>query len=209
MNKKTYKNLILAFGLIAFVFLSCDKRPDNEKWMAEIRYFIMIQADDFDSYQAIDFQQIDTNFLMSNAEIQKSLMVLQDTTRTKLKYYGVLESTSPQLISKLSESLNEFPIDYVDEFLFENARLDKALRDHYKNLPETLLTIEAKQQAALSVLNRELSAYGLSIYNINLTDGDAVFYYHTFQLQGNEHAGVFELNKETMEVESFKEITVG
>lgn len=206
MNKKTYRNLLLSFGLITFVFLSCDKRPDNEKWMAEIRYFIMIQADDFKSYQAIDFQQIDLDFLMSQGEIQASIMVLQDTTRTKLRYYATLENASDQLISKLSERLTDFPIDYVDEFQFENARLDKALSQHFDKTPEVIAAANSKMQAALAQLNTRLGAYGLSIYNINLTDGDAVFYYHTFQLQGNEHSGVFELNKETMEVESFKEI---
>ena len=206
MNKQTWHNLLLSLGLFTLVFLSCDKRSDDEKWQAEIRYFIMIQADDFDSYQAGEFQQIDLDFLMSNTEIQKSLLVLQDTTRTKLKYYSTLENTSPKLIAQLSESLNDFPIDYVDEFQFDNARLDKALRHHYQDMPESLLTIETKQQEALSILNTELSAYGLSIYNINLTDGDAVFYYHSFLLQGTEHTGVFELNKETLEVQSFKEV---
>lgn len=200
---------MLFFGLITLALLSCDKRTEDEKWQAEIRYFIMTQADDFKSYQAIDFQQIDMDFLMSNTEIQKSLVVLQDTTRTKLQYYTSLENANEQLVSKLSESLSDFPVDYVDEFQFENARLDKALRAHYQNLPETLLAIETKQQQALSILNTELSAYGLSIYNINLTDGAAVFYYHTFQIDGNEHAAVFELNKETLEVESFKELEVG
>lgn len=197
---------MLAFGLVAFVLLSCDKRSDDEKWKAEIRYFIMTQSDDFNSYEGKEFQQIDLDFLMSNTEIQKSLAVLQDTTRTKLKHYALLENASEQLISKLSERLSDFPVDYVDEFQFENVRLDKALQDHYKTLPESLSSIAVKQEEALSVLNTALSAYGLSIYNINLTGGDAVFYYHSFQLQGNDHIGVFELNKETLEVQSFKEI---
>jgi len=206
MNRKTVRNLSLVFGLIALVFMSCDKRTDEEKWLAEIRYFIMLQADDFESYQALDFQKIDLDFFMSDEEVQKSLVVLQDTTSIKLRYYSILENASDQLISNLSERVTDFPIDAVDEFQLQNARLDKALANHFKDLPKALLNANVRGQVALAKLNDKLGSYGLSIYNINLTDGDNIIYHHSFRLKGLDHTGIFELNKETFEVTSFKEI---
>ncbi|MFY0591663.1 hypothetical protein [Roseivirga sp.] len=206
MLKKLTRNIIMLFSIMAVVCLSCDQRSDEEKWMAEIRYFIMIQADDFKSYEAIDFQKIDVDFLMSNKEIQSSLVTLQDTTRTKLRFYARLENASNQLIDDLTQRAHDFSIDNVDEFQLEKAKMDKALSDHFQNLPETLSIANRKEQKALNTINKSLEAYGLSIYNINLTDGKSVFYLHSFRLKSRSHKGIFELNKETLEVSSFKEI---
>lgn len=206
MNKRIYKNLLLALSLVTLVLLSCDNRTDEEKWQAEIRYFIMLQADDFDSYQSIDFQKIDLAFFQSNTEIQKSLMALQDTTRTKLRYYATIDQPSESLVGNLSQRLLDFKVDQVDEFLIENIRLDKALNKHFETLPAELIAAKAKEEEALNILNNQLAAFNLSIYNINLTDGNSVFYYHQFELEGDRHSGIFELNRESLEVLSFKEI---
>ncbi len=206
MKKRIYQNFLLSLSLVAFVVLSCDKRSEEEKWQAEIRYFISLQADDFSSYQSIDFQKIDLDFFASNKEIQRSLITLQDTTRTKLKYYATLAVQSELLVDELTKKLGNFPVDQVDEFLMENIRLDKALNTHFGALPTELLAAKAKEEEALSILNSQLSAFNLSIYNINLTNGNSVFYYHKFGLKNGEHSGIFELDKESLEVLSFKEI---
>ncbi|OEK07073.1 hypothetical protein BFP71_05290 [Roseivirga misakiensis] len=174
--------------------------------MAEIRYFIMTQTDDFKHYKAIDFEKIDVDFLMAKGDIQKSLTVLQDTTRIKLGFYSRIENASDQLITELSGKVNGLTVDEVDEFQFQNARLNKALADHFDELPKAILSANQKQEIALTELNTSLSAYGLSIYNINLTDGENVFYYHRFQIKNQSYEGIFELNKKTLEVSSFKEI---
>lgn len=206
MNKNLWRNGFLASCLLGFALLSCDLRSEEEKWQAEISYFIMQQADDYENYQAQDFQRIDREFLEGHTLIYQNLMVLKDTTRTKLSYYNVLEDLDEQLIASLQKKLLSFPVDQLDEFLMEKAALDRALSAQMAAVPKALTEARRKERQALDILSKQLANYNLSIYNIDLDGGPNVYYLHKFQWHNTPKSGVFELDKATGQVVSFMEI---
>ena len=206
MNKKLWCNAFLGFCLVGFTLLSCDLRTEEEKWQAEISYFIMQQANDYENYQARDFQRINREFLESHTLIYQNLMVLKDTTRTKLNYYNVLEDPDEELVASLQKKLLSFPVDQLDEFLIEKAALDRALNAQMAAVPKAVTEARSKERQALTVLSKQLAHYNLSIYNIDLDGGPNVYYLHKFQMHNTPKSGVFELDKATGQVISFKEI---
>ena len=107
-----------------------------------------------------------------------------------------------QLVS-WSEKL---PIDAVDSYLTESAKVDHLLNQHWENAPTELTLARQNEATALNSLNDALALFNLSIYSINLGEGSSSLYYHQFEVDGMEKAAIFELDNEAFDVIAYKEL---
>ena len=212
MNKTFRKNILLALVLTAFSLFSCDRRNDEDRFQAEIRYFILEHLDNDIAYNPVRFQRIDNDFLSSDMTLMTSVLAIQDTVRTKVNMalnFSV-EFESPVIQAFLSME-NNFEIDLIDELILENVKLDNALKAKLKSSQSTFPeNYRAQQQLfndQLFDINNALSHFNLSAYHIDLSGKTSTFYLHEYQLnQAQSITTVFELNTESLEVLSFKDI---
>tara|TARA_R110001592_G_scaffold60125_7_gene182770 strand:+ start:165 stop:803 length:639 start_codon:yes stop_codon:yes gene_type:complete len=212
MKRKALSNGILGVLLLALGLTACDQRNDEDKFQAEIRYFILEHLEDDIAYSPVRFQRIDNNFLSSDMDLMTSVLAIQDTVRTKLNLaldYSV-EFESP-LINAFLSMENNFEIDLIDELILENIKLDNALKAKLKvnqnTFPESYRAQQQLFTDQLSEINNTLSHFNLSAYHIDLSGKASTFYLHEYQLnQAQSITTVFELNTESLEVLSFKDI---
>ncbi|KOF02923.1 hypothetical protein OB69_08755 [Roseivirga seohaensis subsp. aquiponti] len=212
MNKTFRKNILLALVLTTFSLFSCDRRNDEDRFQAEIRYFILEHLDNDIAYNPVRFQRIDNDFLSSDMTLMTSVLAIQDTVRTKVNMalnFSV-EFESPVIQAFLSME-NNFEIDLIDELILENVKLDNALKAKLKSSQSTFPeNYRAQQQLfndQLFDINNALSHFNLSAYHIDLSGKTSTFYLHEYQLnQAQSITTVFELNTESLEVLSFKDI---
>tara|TARA_A100000171_G_scaffold42660_1_gene44208 strand:- start:6674 stop:7315 length:642 start_codon:yes stop_codon:yes gene_type:complete len=212
MNKTFRKNILLALVLTAFSLFSCDRRNDEDRFQAEIRYFILEHLDNDIAYNPVRFQRIDNDFLSSDMTLMTSVLAIQDTVRTKVNMalnFSV-EFESPVIQAFLSME-NNFEIDLIDELILENVKLDNALKAKLKvnqeAFPESYRTQQQLFTDQLSEINNALGHFNLSAYHIDLSGKSSTFYLHEYQLnQAQSITTVFELNTESLEVLSFKDI---
>ncbi|KYG83471.1 hypothetical protein [Roseivirga echinicomitans] len=212
MNNTFRKNALLALALTVFSLFSCDRRNGEDKFQAEIRYFILEHLENDIAYNPIRFQRIDNNFLSSDVALMTSVLAIQDTVRTKLNlaldYSVVFESP---LINTFLSMENSFEIDLIDELIMENIKLDNALKAklkvNQKTFPESYRTQQQLFTDQLLDINNALSYFNLSAYHLDLSGKASTFYLHEYQLnQAQNITTVFELNTESLEVLSFKDI---
>lgn len=203
--KTLVKNTLLLGVLSAIVFLSCDRRTTEERWEAEIRYFFMQHQEDYQSYEPLSFQKIDLAFLESQEPIQKALLVLQDTTRQRVKQLH-LANLSDQ-VESISSFGEKFSIDRIDDYLKTRAAAEGLLSRKLKSPSEAYQASLRSERSALELLENILSQFSLSIYSIDF-ENDPIIYFHRYKLDDEERSAVFELNRESGEVLSFKELGV-
>jgi hypothetical protein len=211
MKRRIFK--LFTWGLLVILAIcSCDLRTEEDKFQSEIRFFILEHLDNSSEYNPLSFQRIDNAFLSSDIELATSIMAVQDTVRTKLNlaldYSVVFESP---LFDAFLAMENEFEIDLMDELILENVKLDKAVKSKLKTkVPDDSKGYLAQQQIfsdQLSAINNRLSNFNLSAYHIDLSGKASTFYLHEYQLnQEQSNTTVFELNTESLEVLSFKDI---
>tara|TARA_R110001599_G_scaffold227688_2_gene426748 strand:+ start:516 stop:1148 length:633 start_codon:yes stop_codon:yes gene_type:complete len=210
MKRKALSNGILGVMLLALSLTACDQRNDEDKFQAEIRYFILEHLENDIAYKPVRFQRIDNNFLSSDMTLMTSVLAIQDTVRTKLNlaldYSVVFESP---LINDFLGMENNFEIDLIDELILENIKLDNALKAkiNHKPLPENYRAQQQLFTDQLFDINNALSHFNLSAYHIDLSGNASTFYLHEYQLnQGQSITTVFELDTKSLEVLSFKDI---
>lgn len=204
MNKTFRKNAMLALALALFALLSCDRRSEEEKRVDAIAAFVMDYAHNYNSYKVVDLKKIDEAYLEGQQIIKSSLKILQDTTRTKLSYLAL--SNSQMDMTKLVSWSEKLPIDAVDSYLTESAKVDRLLNQHWKNAPTELVLARQNEATALNSLNDALALFNLSIYSINLGEGSSSLYYHQFEVDGMEKAAIFEVDNEAFDVIAYKEL---
>ena len=201
--KTLVKNTLMLSAIATLVFLSCDRRTTEERWQAEIRYFFMQHQEDYQSYEPLSFQKIDLAFLESQEPIQKALLVLQDTTRQRVKQlYLANLSDQVESISSFSEN---FSIDRIDDYLKTRALAEGLLSKKIKNSSSAYQQALTSEQSALDLLENILSQFSLSIYSLDF-ENDPVIYFHQYKLDDEERSAVFELDRESAEVISFREM---
>ncbi|WP_323755420.1 hypothetical protein [Roseivirga sp.] len=210
MKRKVIWNGVLGVMLLALGLTACDQRNDEDRFQAEIRYFILEHLEDDIAYNPIRFQRIDNNFLSSDVELMTSVLAIQDTVRTKMNLAlgNAVVFESPVIKAFLGME-NDFEIDLIDELILENIKLDNALKsklDH-KPLPENYRAQQQLFTDQLFDINNALSHFNLSAYHIDLSGKASTFYLHQYQLnQAQSITTIFELNTESLEVLSFKDI---
>ena len=210
MKRKVLSNGIMCLMLLALGFTACDQRNDEDKFQAEIRYFILEHLENDIAYTPVRFQRIDNNFLSSDLKLMTSVLAIQDTVRTKmnlaLDHFVVFESP---IITAFLGMENNFEIDLIDELILENVKLDSALKSKlkHKSLPKNYRAQQQLFNDQLFDINNALSHFNLSAYHIDLSGKASTFYLHEYQLnQEQSITTVFELNTESLEVLSFKDI---
>lgn len=201
--KTLAKNGFLLGALAAFVFLSCDRRSDEEKWEGQIRAFFYEYKDDSHSYVPLRYQKIDLAFLADQAPIQKALLVLQDTTRQRVKQLHLANLSDK--VESISTFTQPFPIDQVDDYLKLRAAAEGQLSRKNKRPSEAYQLALAKEESALKDLEHLLSQFNLSIYSIDF-NSRPVIYFHEYRMNGDDKSAVFELDRENNSVISFREL---
>ena len=202
--KTLVKNTLMLSAIATLVFLSCDRRTTEERWQAEIRYFFMQHQEDYQSYEPLSFQKIDLAFLESQEPIQKALLVLQDTTRQRVKQL-YLANLADQ-VESISSFRENFSIDRIDDYLKTRALAEGLLSKKIKNSSSAYQQALTSEQSALDLLENILSQFSLSIYSLDF-ENDPVIYFHQYKLDDEERSAVFELDRESAEVISFREMS--
>lgn len=199
--------MLLALGLTA-----CDQRNDGDRFQAEIRYFILEHLEDDIAYRPVRFQRIDNSFLSSDVTLMTSVLAIQDTVRTKLNmaldHSVVFESS---VINAFLGMEDGFEIDLIDELILENIKLDNAVKAKLKlneqPFPKSYLVQQQLFTDQLFDINNTLSHFNLSAYHMDLSGRKSIFYIHEYQLnQAQSITTIFELDTESLEVLSFKDI---
>ena len=199
-----FKNMGLLFGLSLMVFLACDKRPTDERWQAEIRYFFLQHQEDYTSYEPLDFQKIDLAFLESQQPIQKALLVLQDTTKMRIQQLHLANETDEiELLASFSEP---FSIDLIDEYLKVRASAEGKLSKHGTKLNEAYAQALLDEEDAVEQLAYILGQFSLSIYSLDF-ENDPIIFWHRYLLDEEERSAIFELDRASAEVISFREVS--
>lgn len=202
--KTISKNILLFSALATLAFFSCDQRTDEEKWEAQIRGFFYEYKDEVQSYVPLRSQKIDLAFLENQEVIKDALLVLQDTTRQRVKQLHLANlSDEVENISAFSEP---FHLDHIDDYLKLRAsaegHLNRKLKAHSSAYQQAL----AKEQSALDNLESLLSQFNLSIYSIDF-ENDPVIYFHEYRMNDEDRSAVFELDRKKGNVISFREIS--
>ncbi|MGW8121724.1 hypothetical protein ACV07N_03615 [Roseivirga echinicomitans] len=213
MKRNALWNGFMALMIVALGFTACELKSDEDRFQSEIRYFILEHLDNDIAYNPIRFQAIDNGFLSSDVVLITSVLAIQDTVRTKLNL--ALDQSvafkSPLLDAFLAME-NNFEIDLIDEIMLENIKLDKAVQSKLKansrSVPKGYLAQQQLFTDQLFAINHRLNHFNLSAYHLDLSGKTATFYLHEYQLnQGQSITTVFELNTESLEVLSFKDIS--
>lgn len=202
--KAVWKNLFL-FSALAFVaFFSCDQRTDEEKWEAQIRGFIYEYKDEVQSYVPLRYQKIDLAFLENQEVIKDALLVLQDTTRQRVRQLHLANLADE--VENISVFSEPFHLDKIDDYLKLRASAEGRLSRKQKPHSETYQQALALEQRALDNLESLLSQFNLSIYSIDF-ENDPVIYFHEYRMNDEDRSAVFELDRKKGNVISFREIS--
>ncbi len=199
------KNVYLFLGLSLVVFLACDRRSDEDKWEAEIRYFFYQHQEDYTSYVPVNFQKIDLAFLESQQPIQEALLVVQDTTKMRIEQMNLAHLSAE--VEQLISFSQPFAIDEIDDFLKVRASADRQLSERSKTRSTAYEQALIKEESAINQLANILAKFNLSIYSIDF-ETDPVIYSHQYEMDGVERSAIFELDKESAEILAFKELGV-
>lgn len=202
--KALSKKLLVISAMVGLVFFSCDKRTAEEKWESEIRSFFYEYKDDAQVYVPLRYQKIDLAFLADQAPIQKALLVLQDTTRQRVRQLH-LANLSHQ-VEGISTFMQPFQIDRVDDYLKLRASAEGELSRKGKSYSEAYQLALANEQLALSELEHLLGQFNLSIYSIDF-ENNPVIYFHEYIMDDEDRSAIFELDRENGSVVSFREIS--
>lgn len=212
MSKKISLNLFVYSLVLTLVLCACGREATEENFQNEIRYFILEHLEDEIEYTALSFQKIDNDFLSSDTELATSILAVQDSVKAKLhialQYAIDFES---DVMKKFLTAQNRFEVDLIDELIFENVRLDKAVKLGLNNkglsLPEQYYNEQQVFSNAILDTNQRLQFFNLSAYHLDLNGDKSVYYLHQFRFGHNHNRSiVFELDTESLEVLSFKEI---
>lgn len=202
--KALSKNLLVISAMVGLVFFSCDKRTAEEKWESEIRSFFYEYKDDAQAYVPLRYQKIDLAFLADQAPIQKALLVLQDTTRQRVRQLHLANLSHK--VEGVSTFMQPFQIDQVDDYLKLRASAEGELSRKGKSYSEAYQLALANEQLALNELEHLLGQFNLSIYSIDF-ENNPVIYFHEYRMDDEDRSAVFELDRENGSVVSFREIS--
>ena len=202
--KTLIKNSLLLGTIASFALLSCDNRTAEEKWEAQIRAFFYEYKDDSQSYVPLRFYKVDAAFLNNQQTVQTALLVLQDTTRQRVKQLHLTNLSDK--VESISAFTQPFQIDRLDGYLKLRASAEGELRRKQKSYSESYQLVLAKEELAIETLGKLLGQFNLSIYSIDF-ENQPIIYFHEYRINGEDMSAVFELDRENNRVISFKEVS--
>ena len=201
MNKKLIGNLFL-LALVITLGLSFIDFGDKAKSDEEvISHFIVDNLKEATLYQPKIFKRIDESFLMSQPDINKAYASFVDSVGRQL---SLLEDESISLdfqnsLQAANTHAQRFNLKSLYHYLHLDAQLKRLLKRAdplSEEKQKALFEEETRMHQAFNELNQALSRYSLSLFSLDLGEGNLRYW----------HEAVFELEKGSQEVISFKEI---
>ena len=203
MNKKIIISLLIFLFIGSSTFVCFYKKSKEEHLLDAISWFIYEQTGSFDSYQALELQEITNEMLLEDRLLAKQLNVLQDTLRQKVSLVSSIRPIPKKWMTQINE-LDHFQPDQIDDWLKVKQKLDLALGN--EKYLAGLASLMAKEEQALDIIASKLNALNLSVYSIDLSAQESIHYLHRFTLDGVELLSVIELDLENYQVLSYQQI---
>ena len=215
MNKKRIGQIIVACFVLAMgiSFIDFGKNlPDHGEVIGE---FIADNLEEGTTYRPIVVKRIDESMLLSQPAVNEAYATIIDSIGNQL------ELLSGQYISLDFQNQLQAATDFSSQLNLQNLvdymPLDAALKrvakkpGHLdKKQMAALYQEETRMHTAINELNAALGQYNLSVFSLDLGEESNPIYWHRFELSNelgsSEHISVFELENESGEVLSFKEI---
>lgn len=204
MNKKIFAALGLSLILAIVVFLTVDRRSKEEKMLDAISWFIYQNSGEFEDYKALEFIEITNEMLLKDVQLKTQLAVVQDTLKQKAQ----LLHANQKLPNSWQKEVNAFEQsiqpDQMDEILKLNAKLNLAI-ESMEHTPQ-IENIQQREHAAIEMISTKLAALNLSIYGIDLSGQENLYYLHRYAIDSQHLLSVFEIDAATQSIKSFKQI---
>lgn len=214
MNKKLIGNLFLLALVITLglSFIDFGKKAKSDEEI--ISHFIADNLEEATLYQPKIFKRIDESFLMSQPDINKAYTSFIDSVGRQLSLLGD-ETISLDLQNSLesaSSHAQKFSLESLYHYLPLDAQMKRLLKKAdplSEEKQKALYAEETRMHQAFNEINKALSRYSLSLFSLDLSEGNPR-YWHEYELSDDRgtslHEVVFELEKGSQEVVSFKEI---
>ena len=216
MNKKIYRNIFLVTLVILLGLTVVDFGQNKRTFEEEISFFIIENLEGEVKYTPQGFSEVNEAFLLSKSEIYDPFLIMQDSIQNQLGLLGqiYLSNTLTELVNNAKIESANLRLKTITNYLKLDAKLKRILKDEeiaYKRIQDLLYEEEVKMHSAINDLNTALSTYNLSVFNLNLDQSETVIYLHNFLLSdpingSYNQQSVFELNRLTKKIVSFKEI---
>ena len=215
MNKKLIGNLFLLALVITLGLSFVDFGKSKHSHEDLISDFITENLDPETRYRPIVFKRIDESMLMSQPSIEEAFATISDSISLQLgmlshDYLSLDFQNSLQAAKDYQQGLK---LESITGYLSLDAKLKRALNKAgglSGNLQELLHHEESRMHQAIGDLNAALSQYNLSLFSLNFGKDASPLYWHEYELSdemgSNVQQAVFELEKESGTVLSFKEV---
>jgi len=209
MNKKVFRNILL-LGLVVVLSLTViDFNTSKPSFEEAIGYFIQENLEGGVSYSPLETHQVNEQFLNGLTDVQESFITVRDSINNQLGLISTFNSTTNTELIEAKLLFENLSISSLNQYLIIDARLKSQIKT--KQLKDLIREEELKMHEGLDNLNIALSAYNVSVFNLNFETSESHIYFHKFRLNSGSndptnHEGIFELDKKTKAVLSFKEI---
>jgi len=197
-------------GLVVLLSLTVlDFKRSKASFEEEISYFIQDNLQNGTEYNAIDFQEVNEAFLAGLANVQVAFKDIRDSINNQLEIIDRFAEDENSVLEEAKQSFKSLSLISLVEYLYTDARLKREIKS--STIKTMLREEEDRMQKGISDLNKLLSVYNLSIFSLNFENATTQIYLHKFELNDLDKGlslrqGVFELDKKTKEIVSFKEI---
>ena len=215
MNKKLIGNLILLALVITLGFSFIDFGGKARTHEEAISDYISANLEEDTQYRPIVFKRIDENMLMNEPGIHTAFATIIDSIHMQLSMLSTnyISLDFQNSLEAADDYRNDLNLENLAGYLPLDAQMKRQLKQASTLSEEkraALYQEETRMHQAISDLNAALGRYNLSLFSLNLGADSNPIYWHQYQL--NDEAGssvgqaVFELEKESGEILSFKEI---
>ena len=206
------------FALVATLGLSfIDFGRKNLSYEGHISEFIIENLDPDTRYKPLDFEEVNEAFLLSKENISKPLIKVADSISSQIAllegHYVSLDFQNT--LQKAKQHLEQLSLENVSQYLSIDAEIKRTLKnagglDHPTK--SALYEQEVIMLDAINELNASLGKYNLSIFSIDFSQLNNVQFLHTYQLTdargSSQVQTMFELDKESKEIISFKDVAL-
>lgn len=209
MNRKVTKNSLLFLLVVLLSLTVLDFKTSKPSFKEEIGYFIQEKLGPDEIYSPLALHEVNESFLYSLTEVQSSFTEIRDSIHQQLNIISGFSKGTSSAMLEAESKFEALSLKSINEYLIAIARLKKEVRN--EKLLKLLRAEELNMNRGLNKLNDTLSLYNLSIYNLNFEAFESKIYFHLFNVNDPKHGttnhkGIFELDKKTKAVLSYKEI---
>lgn len=214
MKKKLIGNLILLAMVVGLGLSFVDFGKKDRSFQEQISAFILDHLAEDTDYSSLSLEEINEEFLMVREAISQPLETVGDTIRNQLNLLkGRFISLEFQKgLEKAEAHLASLKLETVADYLAIDAQIKRSLKESGELdaiAKNGLYREESRMLDAINELNSALGEFNLSIFSVDFNSA-SVSYYHEYQLSddfgSSVKSAVFELDRESKEVISFKEL---